>query len=211
MIKYDEWIWIYNNTINNNNIHQISVYFDDMRKSLCGNYFNKHVGLCEIEGCTKCAKTKKKIKKIDVNKEMHNEQDNVCLAHCIHYRERAHTAHRTHAHSSSFQPEFVVYFSTPNQLHLFCIPIVDLKCSMCTVHTHVTLKAISSSSYLSVCPGRLWTQRTPAIYSHDKNFDTMHCHRSSIPGPCVWVCVRLCQAYSDNTDMRFLLLFVFCL
>lgn len=135
----------------------------------------------------------------------------MCLAHCIHYRERAHTAHRTHAHSSSFQPEFVVYFSTPNQLHLFCIPIVDLKCSMCTVHTHVTLKAISSSSYLSVCPGRLWTQRTPAIYSHDKNFDTMHCHGSSIPGPCVCVCVRLCQAYSDNTDMRFLLLFVFCL
>lgn len=151
----------------------------------------------------------KKNHKFGVNKEMHNEQDNVCLAHCIHYRERAHTTHRTHAHSSSFQPEFVVYFSTPNQLHLFCIPIVDLKCSMYTVHTHVTLKAISSSSYLSVCPGRLWTQRTPAIYSHDKNFDTMHCHCSSIPGPCV--CVRLCQAYSDNTDMRFLLLFVFCL
>lgn len=93
MIKYDEWIWIYNNNINNNNIHQISAYFDDMRKSLCGNYFDKHVGLCEIEGCTKCAKTKKKIKKIDVNKEMHNEQeDNV--PGTLHTLQRAR-AHRT--------------------------------------------------------------------------------------------------------------------
>lgn len=131
----------------------------------------------------------------------------MCLAHCIHYRERAHTAHRTHAHSSSFQPEFVVYFSTPNQLHLFCIPIVDLKCSMCTVHTHVTLKAISSSSYLSVCPGRLWTQRTPAIYSHDKNFDTMHCHGSSIPEPCVCAFVPGIQwqhRYAFSATLRLL-------
>lgn len=53
-------------------------------------------------------------------------------------RARARTREQTHKQLVA-QPEFVVYFSTPNQLHLFCIPIVDLKCSMCT---HVTLKAI---------------------------------------------------------------------